>query len=476
MLSAEDNKLLTDTNPGTPMGDLFRRFWVPVLLSEELPGPDCTPLRVRILGENLVAFRDSESRVGLLEANCPHRGAPLFFGRNEENGLRCIYHGWKFDVDGACVDLPNAAEGETFKHKIKITAYPTLEAGGLIWAYMGPADKRPPFPEFDWSDLPQSHRYVSKFILECNWLQAMEGDFDPSHPVFLHSALDNQGRADNGAGANMSPTARTMLQTAASRIVGNSDPNEPYPRAVGNRRVNENHPRGPQRVTLESVDSALFAMTAQELPDGRKAAVAGLIWHMPMYCPPGVALPGHLANNIRVPIDNEHTMFYRLRWALKPMTEKELQEYKHGGYTFPELIPGTWNTKANIHNDYEIDRVVQRNFSYSGIKNFPLQDIAMMEDQWGPVADRTREHLTSMDYQIIHVRRKLIAAVKALQEGIEPAEPWKPEAYRYHTARAIIENGTLEEAMELAKEKAKESLTDPESLAAVRQAAAITPA
>ena len=469
MLSSEDNKLLTDTNRGTPMGDLFRRFWVPVLLSDELPGPDSTPVRVRIFGENLVAFRDSQGKVGLLEANCPHRGAPLFFGRNEEEGLRCIYHGWKFDADGACVDLPNAAEGETFKHKIKIISYPTVEAGDLIWAYMGPADKQPPFPAFEWTGLPKSHRYVTKFAMECNWLQAMEGDFDPSHAIFLHSALDNQGVEGNGAGLNQA-TSQIILRTPATRIVGNGDASEPFPRAVGNRRVTEDHPRGPQNVRLESMDSALFTMTANELPDGRKSAVAGLIWHMPMYCPPGVTQPGHLSNNIRVPVDNEHTMFFRLRWALQPMTEQEVQEYKHGGYTFPELIPGTWNTKANFHNDYEIDRVVQRSFSYSGIKTFPLQDIAMMEDQWGPVADRTREHLTSMDYQIIHVRRKLIAAVKALQEGIEPSEPWKPEAYRYHTARAVIEGGTIEEALELAKEKARTSLLEEEGLAALREA------
>jgi phenylpropionate dioxygenase-like ring-hydroxylating dioxygenase large terminal subunit len=443
------------------MGDLFRRFWVPVLLAEELPGPDCTPVRVRIFGENLVAFRDSNGDVGLMEANYPHRGAPLFFGRNEEAGLRCIYHGWKFNAAGVCIDLPNAAEGESFKQKIKIIAYPTVEAGDIIWAYMGPEDKKPPFPEFDWAGLPKSHRYVSKFGLECNWLQAMEGDFDPSHAVFLHSALDNRGQESNGAGANLE-NARRMLQTPASRIVGSADPNEPYPRAVGNRRVTEDHIRGPQRVRLESMDAALFAMSSQELPDGRKSARAGLVWQMPMYCPPGVSLPGHLANNIRVPIDNEHTMFYRLRWALEPMTEKDIHEYKHGGYTFPELIPGTWNTRANVHNDYEIDRVVQKNFSYSGIKNFPLQDIAMMEDQWGPVADRTREHLTSMDYQIIHVRRRLIAAVRELQEGVEPSEPWKPEAYRYHTAAVTVESGSLEEALELAKEKARASLRNTE--------------
>src|SRR5918998_6120570 len=135
MLSKEDNELATNTNRGTPMGELFRRFWLPVALSSELPGPDCTPLRVRILGEDLIAFRDTDGRVGLVDAYCPHRGAPMFFGRNEENGLRCVYHGWKFDVDGECVDMPNEPAESNFKTKIRTTAYPCREFGGLIWAY-----------------------------------------------------------------------------------------------------------------------------------------------------------------------------------------------------------------------------------------------------------------------------------------------------------------------------------------------------
>jgi phthalate 4,5-dioxygenase len=457
MLSAEDNRTVTNTDPGSPMGDLFRRFWVPVLLASELPGPDCTPVRLRILGENLIAFRATDGTVGLLEANCPHRGAPLFFGRNEENGLRCIYHGWKFDVNGACTDLPSTPEGETYRHKIHITSYPCLEAGDLVWAYFGPADKKPPFPEFDWLNLPGSHRYVTKFELECNWLQAMEGDFDPSHAIFLHSSLDNTGSSGDGAGINRA-TSQTILRTPTTRIVGSSDAGEPFPRVVGNRRVKEDHSRSPNIVKLESMDSALFTVSGQDLPDGRKQGLAGLIWHMPMFCPPGVTQPGHLSNNMRVPIDNGHTMFFRLRWSLDPMSEEHIQEYKHGGYTHPELIPGTWKAKANIFNDYEIDRIVQKNFTYSGIKTFPLQDIAMMEDQWGPLADRTREHLTAMDYQIIYVRRHLLRAAKALQEGIEPIEPWRPESYRYHSARVVIEDGSIEDAIEQAKVKARASL------------------
>src|SRR6266508_6961548 len=162
MFSKEDNELLTQVGPGTPMGELMRQYWFPALLSEELAGPDCAPVRVRLLGENLIAFRDTQGQVGLLADHCSHRGASLFFGRNEEGGLRCVYHGWKFDVTGACVDMPNEPAECSFKHKIRQTAYPTREAGGVIWAYMGPQAKMPALPQLEWTLVPQNHVYVHK--------------------------------------------------------------------------------------------------------------------------------------------------------------------------------------------------------------------------------------------------------------------------------------------------------------------------
>ncbi|HLF77047.1 MAG TPA: Rieske 2Fe-2S domain-containing protein, partial [Dehalococcoidia bacterium] len=149
MLSKEENELLERVGPGQAMGEVFRRFWIPAVLSEEIPAPDSPPVRVRLLGENLVAFRDSNGKVGIFDAYCPHRNAPLFFGRNEEAGLRCIYHGWKFDVTGACVDMPNCLEGESFKDRVNVKAYPTFEGGNMIWVYMGPAERVPPKPGFE---------------------------------------------------------------------------------------------------------------------------------------------------------------------------------------------------------------------------------------------------------------------------------------------------------------------------------------
>ena len=189
MLSKEENEIVTRVGPGTPMGNTLRRYWVPALLSSEIPGPDCAPARVRLLGEDLVAFRDSEGRIGLLDELCPHRLASLYFGRNEECGLRCVYHGWKFDVAGACTDMMNEPEENDFKHKIHIKAYPTVELGGLIWAYMGPPEKMPPAPKFAWTQVPETRRHVTKVIQENNWLQGLEGGLDTSHAPIMHRAI-----------------------------------------------------------------------------------------------------------------------------------------------------------------------------------------------------------------------------------------------------------------------------------------------
>jgi phthalate 4,5-dioxygenase oxygenase subunit len=446
MLSKEDNELVTNTDPETPMGDLFRRFWLPVALAEELPGPDCEPVRVKALGEDLIAFRDSEGRVGLVDAYCPHRGAPLFFGRNEESGLRCIYHGWKFDVTGQCTDLPNAPEGPTFKHKVKAVAYPVVEAGDLIWAYMGPKDRQPPFPDFPWTKLPKSHRYVTKFRLECNYLQAMEGDYDPTHARFLHSTFLPPNET-------FGMPQGTYYRSPSNRGFGSSNPEEEYPKAVGDRRITEANAPYPE---LEDYNAAVLSVSKVEQGDGNVTASVGVTWWMPVFCTAGNAMPGHLSSNMRVPIDNESVMFYRLRWSWNPVSEADLAEYKHGGWTHPEMIPGTWKTKDNVFNDYNVDRVAQRNLSYSGIKTFPLQDIAMMENQWGPIAKRHKEHLATSDYQIIHIRRRLLKAAKNLTQGMEPEEPWHPEVYHMH--RETATGHSAEEAIARAKDAAQTDL------------------
>src|SRR5437762_506702 len=186
MLTPEDNGMLARTDRGTTMGEAMRRFWLPILLAEELPEPDCPPVRVQVLGEKLVAFKASDGAIGLLDEICPHRRASLFWGRNEEAGLRCVYHGWKFDVAGRCLDMPNEPAEYEFKRRVQTTAYPAKEFGGMIWAYMGPQETMSQLPQFEWARVPDSHRYLSKRLQQSNWAQATEGGIDSSHISFLH--------------------------------------------------------------------------------------------------------------------------------------------------------------------------------------------------------------------------------------------------------------------------------------------------
>src|SRR5215211_7518290 len=200
MLSRQDNELLTQVGHGTPMGDVLRSYWLPVLFSDELEA-DGAPQRVRLLGEDLVAFRDTSGQPGLVVENCPHRGASLFFGRNEEEGLRCVYHGWKFNTDGTCVDMPNEPPESNFKHKVRVTAYPCVERGGIIWTYMGGKDTPPPMPNIEPNMLPDGEYNIQIYQRECNWMQALEGDIDTCHTGFLHLGSPNAEDAPPGTWA-----------------------------------------------------------------------------------------------------------------------------------------------------------------------------------------------------------------------------------------------------------------------------------
>ncbi|TMJ48776.1 MAG: Rieske 2Fe-2S domain-containing protein, partial [Alphaproteobacteria bacterium] len=218
MLSREENELITRVGQGTPMGNTMRRYWIPALLAREIAEPDGPPVRVRLLGEDLVAFRDSRGRIGLLDEHCPHRRASLFFGRNEECGLRCVYHGWKFDVAGACIDQMNEPAENHFLHKVHITAYPTVELGGVVWAYLGPPERMPAAPKFAWTQAPETHRHVTKVIQECNWLQALEGGLDTSHAPIMHRLL-----TDSAARGGIKPSNPYVRAGAPSIVVDVTD-------------------------------------------------------------------------------------------------------------------------------------------------------------------------------------------------------------------------------------------------------------
>ncbi len=186
MLSAQDNELMCQVGAGTPMGDLMRQYWLPALMSKDLPAPDSEPMRLRLLGENLIAFRTTSGAVGVVANACPHRGASMFFGRNEEEGLRCVYHGWKFAVDGECVDMPSEPPESNFRSKVRIGAYPVQERGGVVWTYMGPREVPPPLPGLEINMLGEGGATPSLTMMDANWMQTIEGDLDTAHLGFLH--------------------------------------------------------------------------------------------------------------------------------------------------------------------------------------------------------------------------------------------------------------------------------------------------
>jgi phenylpropionate dioxygenase-like ring-hydroxylating dioxygenase large terminal subunit len=414
MLSKEDNEYLTHVGRGTPLGEYLRQFWQPVLLSDELPEPDCAPLRVRLLGENLVAFRDSQGQAGLLGANCPHRGAPLFFGRNEEGGLRCSYHGWKYDVTGACVDMPNEPPASRFKDKIQHTAYPCVEAGGLVWAYMGPLSPPPSLPALEWIDLPASHRHLAKRMQYCNWVQALEGEIDQSHVSFLHRRLRSEGI-----------TARSE-------------------RADGIRR-RDTHPR----FSVVDTEYGVLIGAARDAGDEQE------YWRMTQFLLPFWAMTGPYGENpVRqtrgwVPMDDENVMVFAVQFhPLRPLTEDEVARLREGsgaGFVGDDnFLPptsdagGAWRPKASLANDYFLDRARQKTEFFAGIAEFWAQDAAMQEGM-GPIYDRTQEHLGTSDLGIIQVRQRLLRDARALQdEGMAPRAALDPSVYRVRGAAALL--------------------------------------
>jgi phthalate 4,5-dioxygenase oxygenase subunit len=418
LLSAQENALLTQVGPGTPMNALFRRFWLPVLLADELPEPACPPVRVKVLGEELVAFRDETGRVGFLDKRCPHRHASLFWGRVEDGGLRCAYHGWLFDVHGACLDVPNAPEGATFRDKVTaLAAYPGADFGGLVWVYMGPAHLRPALPLLECANVPDAQRFVRKMELPGNYLQVMEGDVDSSHVSFLHVPP----RPPAG------PPSRALALAGAGRPWMGTD-------------------RHPRWFVEDSPAGVRLAARRDAGPDDYYWRVSQ--WLMPGHTivAPQYDAPIHI--NMRVPMDDEHTLYFRCWWhPTRPFTPQERDEMETGGVLMPELIPGTFLTAENQGNDYLIDRTLQRSgASATGIRSISAQDFAVQEDQGGLVMDRTHERLVSSDAAIIAVRKRLLDAVRALEAGTEPPEAAEGERYQVRSADVVLPRATgLEE-------------------------------
>jgi phthalate 4,5-dioxygenase oxygenase subunit len=386
MLSSEENEIVTRVGPGTPMGETLRRYWVPALLASEIPGPDCPPVRVRLLGEQLVAFRDSEGRIGLLDELCPHRLASLYFGRNEECGLRCVYHGWKFDVEGACVDMMNEPPENDFKHKIHTKAYPTAELGGLIWAYLGPAEKMPPAPKFAWTQAPEARRHVTKVLQESNWLQGLEGGIDTSHAPIMHRLL-----SETSTRGGFKPSNPFVRGKAPNLVVDLTDYGYQY---AGIR------PLGESDVHIRAYH---FILPFHQIRPSKSETGAPLD-----------------AGHIWVPMDDENTMVFN--WIFlksgESLTEEDRLERSLGNGPV-HVDQTTFRSYANKSNDYLIDRTVQRAESFTGIEGINAQDRAIQESM-GRIVDRSREHLGPADKAIIQARKKLRDAIRAVQAGGTP--------------------------------------------------------
>jgi len=419
MLSKEENELLCRVGPGTPVGDLMRQYWLPGLMSSELSEPDGRPMRLRMLCEDLIAFRATSGEVGLVANNCPHRGASLFFGRNEEDGLRCVYHGWKFDTAGRCVDMPNEPAESNFKDKVRAKAYPTQERNGVVWVYMGPRETPPPLPNLEPNLKPGTQ--VSISLRECNYMQALEGDIDTSHLAFLH--------------------------------MGAMTPEQTKPGSFNYYTVKDRRPH------YEVVDTEFGTMYGAYRPTDDER----LYWRLaaflfPFYTiiPTGVL---GLKVGVRpwVPADDTHTWV----WGINDPASSGVGGggVAAGARSNVDFLPNTtdwlgrWRYVQNSRNDYLLDPVAQKTNSFTGIAGINQQDQAITESM-GAIMNRTAEHLGSADVMIIRTRQRILRAAEALRDqSITPPGVDEPEIYGQRMGGVFLPKGAnwIEATAELRK-------------------------
>jgi phenylpropionate dioxygenase-like ring-hydroxylating dioxygenase large terminal subunit len=358
------------------MGELMRRYWMPALLSEEIPTPDCPPVQVRILNEDLVAFRDSSGRIGLLAEHCSHRGTSLFYGRNEDCGLRCIYHGWKYDVEGKVLDSPAEPAGSTFKDRLKHLAYPTREVGGIVFAYLGPPEQQPLFPAYEWAQVPTEQCYVTKAYQECNYLQGLEGECDSSHLSFLHRFHTMALPSDN-----------------------------------------------PPRYETEDTDFGVRLIALRDAPDGG-TYVRVSSYMLPVACAVPVGGGGSGLDtsegyevHFYTPIDDTHS--WRFDFGFNRRRPIRPDEPVRRAAIGPD-----YRRHANVDNHYLQDREQQRTVNYTGMTTFGIasflaHDSCATESE-GPRYDRSQEHLGVSDMGVIAVRHRMFDALEAFQRGEPP--------------------------------------------------------
>lgn len=400
MLSAKDNSYLNTSEANTPMGNYLRCHWHPVALSEEVALPDCAPIRLKIMGEDLLLFRDTRGRTGLIEPFCAHRGADLFFGRNEECGIRCIYHGWKYDINGNCIDMPNIPKDAAYHGKIKIKAYPTKEFADMVWAYLGPPELQPAeIPQLEAGLVPNDHRYVTKRIVDCNWTHSMEGALDTAHFSFLHMPAPAYRKDDSSNIAADESRIRWLR-------------NDPVPR-------------------FKIIEHEVGFL----IGGARNAEPGDHYWRLTQFMLPTHSItPSAMPNETYygyswVPIDDHSCWMFVYAWhPSMPIPQEERGKYVKGGYgQFAELGPG-YVPLRNRSNNYLMSREEQKTVSFTGIRGIAEQDQMAQESQ-GYIVDRTKENLSPTDVGIIRFRKLLLQEAKAFENGIKPEAPNKAKEY-----------------------------------------------
>jgi len=391
-MNRKDSDDLVRVGPGTVMGGLMRQYWLPAAMSSELER-DGAPLRLLLLGEQLIAFRDSAGRVGVMDHRCPHRCASLFLGRNEANGIRCVYHGWKYDTEGNCVDTPNLTGPPDFKNRIKAKAYKTVERNGLVWVYMGARAKAPPLPEIEATLLPEADVQISFVQRECNWLQALEGDIDTSHFGFLHAGAVDPADV---------PEDSLFRHTVANRA--------------------------PDYHVADTQCGTMYAAYREAAPGRTYWRFANFMLPCWTQTPQG-KFTEHLHNRAWVPMDDTHTMFVSLTWRRQPPSIGPMKNGRMmAGFTRAfDYLPNTtdwhgrWRLAGGPRNDWLVDREAQKTGgNYTGITGIHAQDQAVTESM-GPVTDHLFEHLAPSDRMIMATRRRLLKAARALaKDGTVP--------------------------------------------------------
>jgi phthalate 4,5-dioxygenase len=387
MLTHEENQLLCRVEGNAPMGQLMRRHWTPVCLIEEVSEPDCTPVKARVFGEDLVVFRDTKGRVGVMDEYCPHRRVSLVFGRNEDCGLRCLYHGWKMDVEGNVLEMVSEPAASGMAQKAKHLAYPTKEWGGFVWAYMGPAQTQPEFQPPAWAPVAEAKVTIAKAIIPCNWAQILEGAIDSAHSSSLHSSDMVPARVE-GAEATETNWLRPSTDKAPRMRVERGGYGFRYAairRPIRNAAVND------------YIRSTVFVAPATAL--------------IP---------PNNLYNvaNINVPVDDTNTAFYFIAWGHASQTPDTATWRRFLGQQVGADLDETYVPLRNRGNHFWQDREAMKAGNFTGITGFPNQDIAMWVTM-GPIANRTHERLGASDIAVVEFRRQMLEAVRAFMDGAD---------------------------------------------------------